>query len=135
MKLMKPLFVLCLAVVFVSKGDALPRQIVTDRQCSSTSGPSDAPTFLVQAKSGSENDLSRDSLLKIAKDTSAHIESREAAISDLSKYSDAETSRVLASLLLPQTSLSLRLAIASHLRQSKCDESCVQSILLYLERT
>lgn len=134
MKLKKSVFVLCLVVIFVSEGDAFYRQILPNRRYPNTSGPSNASTHLLQAKSGSENDLSRDSLLKIAKDTSAQIERREAAVSALSRYSDAETSRVLASLLLPQTSLSLRLAIASHLRQSKCDESCVQSILLYLER-
>ncbi len=126
---------ICLAILDFSAGDACYGRHVVERFCSSCQGlaVSEMPHH-VQMLPRSQADHTRDSLLKIAKDPNAQIESREAAVTALSKFTDSETSRALASLLLPQTPLSLRLSIASHLHDSRCDQSCVQSILLYLER-
>ena len=100
---------------------------------SGAAGPdSDASERFLQETSDSH--ASRDSLLQVIKNRNAWPDRREAAVAALPKNLDTETSRVLASLLLPETPLSIRTLIASRLATASCDEPCTQSILLYLER-
>jgi hypothetical protein len=60
---------------------------------------------------------------------------RIAAIRALSTRADAEAGAALSTLLQPYESLSVRIAAAQALDRLPCNDTCIQGVLHYLERT
>jgi hypothetical protein len=91
-------------------------------------------TDAVRKLASFQGEESKRLLLQIASSNSTEAPIRAQAVAMLKARSGERVSDVLARLLQPHSSLSLRMAVAEYLKGSPCAGDCIRSILHYQER-